>query len=134
MSKQLDFIWRFQEELAGLGLNFTPAVGILTKADSMAISLLPGSRTIETYYDGAKDKLLNIEVAIKTKEQAVAIDDLQKVSDHVGCIEALPSANDSYTLTAFVINSEPFLFGQDEQNFWIMRFQTQAEIYIKGDD
>lgn len=134
MKKELDFIWRFQEALAGLDLHFTPAVGILTEVDSMAISLLPGSRTIDTYYDGAKDKLLNIEVAIKTTQQSVALADLQKVASYVEMIQALPSQNGSYSLTSFLISSEPFLFGQDEQHYWIMRFHAQAELYIKGED
>lgn len=123
-----DFINCFVDELNSLTLPLAVSVGILSKNESIAVSILPGGKTVQTYYDGTKEKVVNIQVSIKMKNQPIAYNTLQSISEHVENLESLESQNNSFEFIQIINSSEPFHRTQDESGNWILLFNTQAQI------
>lgn len=125
-----DFIECFVTDLNKLTLPYKPSLGILGDKGGISVSLLPGSRTISVFYDGTKEKIVNVEVAIKSKNQGQAYKALQTISAHVENLSLLPSKTGSFEFVQIINSSEPFHQMQDEHGDWILIFNTQAQIII----
>ncbi|MGX6979118.1 phage tail terminator protein [Vagococcus elongatus] len=131
MTQSLDFIEVFTRKLGELNLIANPKTGIVSETDSIATSLLPGSRTVVKYYDGTEEKQINVEVMIKTKSIKRAIQDLNTISEFVEELKNLESNNRSFQFIKFINSSEPFHKAQDEKGYWLFSFNTQAQIIVE---
>lgn len=127
----LDFIYVFVDELNKLNLMTKVIPGSLKDDDSIAVTLLPGSKTVRSYYDGTVEKVINIQVAIKTKNQKQAIDNLNQISEFVEDLQELKSKNNSFQFIKIVNSSEPFHQSVDEKGNWIFIFDTGAQIIMR---
>ncbi|MHC5227577.1 phage tail terminator protein [Enterococcus sp. LJL99] len=130
MNKELDFIYRFIDKLNTLALMTKVIPGSLKDEKSIAVTLLPGGKTITTYYNGMQEKAINIQVALKTKNQKEAIDNLNKISEFVEELSSLESENNSFQFVKIVNSSEPFHQSNDDKGNWIFVFDTGAQIII----
>lgn len=130
----LDFIDRLSDAVNSLELELPIHIGLLDREDSLALYSIAGGKTIKEFYDGAKDKLLNYEISVKTKQQERAIKSLDSIAQYIEGINSITSKNDSYEFQNILISSESYYVGQDETGFFFYRltFQTKLTIY-KGD-
>lgn len=130
MKNNLDFIYRFIDELNKLNLMSKVIPGDLKGDKSIAVTLLPGSKTVQQYYDGTLEKIINIQVAIKTKNQKEALDNLNQISEFVEELHELKSKNNSFQFVKIVNSSEPFHQSADDKGNWIFIFDTGAQIIL----
>lgn len=130
MKNNLDFIYRFIDELNKLSLMSKVIPGDLKGDKSIAVTLLPGSKTVRQYYDGTLEKIINIQVAIKTKNQKEALDNLNQISEFVEELHELQSNNNSFQFVKIINSNEPFHQSVDEKGNWIFIFDTGAQIIL----
>lgn len=126
----LDFVYRLSENIESLSLDLPNYVGNLDREDSIALYALPGGRTIQEFYDGVKDKQLNYEFSVKTKDQETAITSLDTIAQHLEDIVDIPSINGSYDFQNISIVSESYFVGQDESGFFFYRLTIQPKLTI----
>lgn len=109
-------------------------LGPLDRVDSLSLYALPGGRTIQEYYDGAKDKLLNYEISIKTMDQRDALEILDKIANSIENTKDIKSLNNSYEFQNITISSESYYRDQDEQGFYYYQLTFQSKITIYKED
>lgn len=127
----LDLIDRLQESIETLDLGFKVVQNINTEDDSITVMSLPGSTTTRTYYDGVKDKAMNYEIRGKTLEKVdVAEADLFKIADHLGALEELQSADESFSFSDIVVSEEPYFLDADEEGSIIFGLTFVANVTI----
>lgn len=127
---ELDFIKVLRDETNKLNLDFVGALGYLTTAESMALYPLAGGTTIQEFYNGVKDKRLNFEFAIKTKNNLKAYNTLNQIGRFIDAEPILNSLNGSYTLNRIAVASEPTMIMQDTAGFFIYQLTIQAEMTL----
>ena len=125
----LDFVTQLLKFIKTLNLSLPIVVGSLDVEESISLYALPGGTTAKAYYHGAEDKLLNYEFGIKTRDQKVAIETLDKIAHALHSAD-IPSANGSYDFKKINVSSEPFLVMADEQGFTYYRLTITAELTI----
>src|SRR5690554_1585006 len=77
--KELDFIWRLNDYINTLDLFAWSNVGILEADDSLSVMAMPGGEET-VYFDGTRDKHLNVQINVKSRNQLHCIDALSKVA------------------------------------------------------
>jgi len=124
----LDFTTQLHDFVNGLDLPFPIEIGALDVEDSISLYALPGGKTVREFYNGIADKDLNYEFGVKTENQALAIETLDKIA-HALCEADIPSGNNSYDFRGIKTSSEPFQAFIDE-NFWIYQLTIIAELTV----
>ena len=131
----LDFVTQLHGFIEQLNLGLPVKVGTLDVEESISLYALPGGATARKFFDGVSDKLLNYEFGIKSKDQKIAIQTLDKIA-HALHNAYIPSSNGSYDFRNIAIASEPFLVDGDAKGFKYYRLTITAEltIYEKRND
>ena len=130
--KELDFIWRLNDYINTLDLFAQSNVGLLEETESLSVMAMPGGE--ETiYFDGTRDKNLNIQINAKSKNQLNCIESLSKVARTLENLQedAIKSENDSFYFESISVTSPVSIVGQDEQGFFIYSLSISAKIHIK---
>lgn len=110
-----------------------PIVHNINQAQSdIAIVPLPGSRTIRSFMDGAKDKAYNYELQGKTKDPKDVEDFLIEVSEYMQELLDLPSADDSYKFIDIDISDEPYFLEADDQGNFFFSLGFIANLALRG--
>ncbi|WP_439444115.1 phage tail terminator protein [Listeria aquatica] len=130
----LDFIDRLKDECQKLELVYPLKIGQMDSADSIALYSLPGSKIIESFYDGSVDKGLNYEFSIKTKDQKQTIALLDRLSSYLQEKEDIPSQNNSYAFNEITVVSESYFVGKDEAGFFFYSLTIQANLMIPREE
>lgn len=134
--KELDFIWRLNDFVNTLDLFAPSVVGILDEGESISVMAMPGGEET-VYFDGTRDKNLNIQINAKSTSQFNCIEALSHIAR---VLENLPedtikSENDSFYFNSMRVASFVSIVGQDEQGFFIYQISLVANITIqKGVD
>ena len=129
--KELDFIWRLNDYINTLDLFAQSNVGILDAGDSLSVMAMPGGEEI-VYFDGTRDKHLNIQINAKSKNQLSCIDALSKIARILENLEedAVKSENDSFYFDLINIISPVSIVAHDEQGYFIYALSISAKITI----
>lgn len=134
--KELDFIWRLNDYINTLDLFAWSNVGILDIGESISTMAMPGGEEI-VYFDGARDKDLNVQINAKSENQLHCIEALSKVARVLENLKenTIKSENDSFYFESINITSPVSIVGEDEQGFFIYALSISAKITIyKGVD
>ena len=129
--KELDFIWRLNDYINTLDLFAQSNVGLLEETESLSAMAMPGGE--ETiYFDGARDKNLNVQINAKSKNQLNCIDSLAKVARVLENLEedAIKSENDTFYFESISVISPVSIVAHDEQGFFIYALSISAKITI----
>lgn len=128
----MDFTDRVIAHLNGLSLPFRTFAYANATGESIAVSSMPGGRTIQEYYDGIKDKRFTYFVQVKVNadktQQAEQV--LQRIASELDDLEDLPSLNSSYDFIDIIITNEPYHFQRTDAGDIYFRMSFQAELTI----
>ena len=129
--KELDFIWRLNDYINTLDLFARSNVGILKADDSLSVMAMPGGEET-VYFDGTRDKNLNIQINAKSINQLNCIDSLAKIARVLENLpeNAIQSENDSFYFESISVTSPVSIVAQDEQGFFIYALSISAKITI----
>ena len=129
--KELDFIWRLNDYINTLDLFARSNVGILKADDSLSVMAMPGGEET-VYFDGTRDKNLNIQINAKSRNQLNCIDSLAKIARVLENLpeNAIQSENDSFYFESISVTSPVSIVAQDEQGFFIYALSISAKITI----
>lgn len=129
--KELDFIWRLNDYINMLELFAWSNVGLLEETESLSVMAMPGGEEI-VYFDGTRDKHLNVQINAKSKNQLNCIDSLAKVARVLENLEedAIKSHNDTFYFESISVTSPVSIVAQDEQGFFIYALSISAKITI----
>lgn len=129
IAKELDFIDRLADFIDGYSFPYKLKVGSLDEDESMAIMTLPGGDEV-IYFDGVRDKTINIAIDIKTKSTIQAYQSLNVLFQLLESLVDLPSQNDSYDFNGITTTNAPNKIGQDEHyELWECTFAFDLTIY-----
>ena len=129
--KELDFIWRLNDYINTLDLFAHSNVGILETEDSLSVMAMPGGEET-VYFDGTRDKNLNIQINAKSINQLNCIDSLAKIARVLENLpeNAIQSENDSFYFESISVTSPVSIVAKDEQGFFIYALSISAKITI----
>ena len=129
--KELDFIWRLNDYINTLDLFARSNVGILETEDSLSVMAMPGGEET-VYFDGTRDKNLNIQINAKSINQLNCIDSLAKIARVLENLpeNAIQSENDSFYFESISVTSPVSIVAKDEQGFFIYALSISAKITI----
>ena len=129
--KELDFIWRLNDYINTLDLFAWSNVGLLEETESLSVMAMPGGEET-VYFDGTRDKHLNIQINVKSRNQLNCIDSLAKIARVLENLpeNAIESENGSFYFESISITSPVSIVAQDEQGFFIYALSISAKITI----
>ena len=129
--KELDFIWRLNDYINTLDLFAWSNVGLLEETESLSVMAMPGGEET-VYFDGTRDKNLNVQINAKSLNQLHCIDALSKVARVLENLEedAIKSENDSFYFESINVVSPVSIVAHDEQGFFIYALSISAKITI----
>lgn len=129
IAKELDFIDRLADLIDAYKFPYKLRVGSLDEGESMAIMTLPGGEET-VYFDGVRDKTLNIAIDIKSKSTIKAYQTLNVLFQLLESLVDLPSQNESYDFNGITTTNAPNKIGADEHyELWECTFAFDLTIY-----
>ncbi|EME8124163.1 MULTISPECIES: phage tail terminator protein [Enterococcus] len=112
----MDLLERLADSIDSVeGMPMPCVIGFLDGEDTLCIYSLPGSRTIEEYFDGTKEREMLFEVGFNTKDQEKANHTLWLISNHLDELPSLESSNESFKFISSEISDTPFASEQDNE-------------------
>lgn len=129
IAKELDFIDCLADLIDAYKFPYKLRIGSLDEGESMAIMTLPGGEEA-VYFDGVRDKTLNIAIDIKSKSTIKAYQTLNVLFQLLESLVDLPSQNDSYDFNGITTTNAPNKIGADEHyELWECTFAFDLTIY-----
>lgn len=129
IAKELDFIDRLADLIDTYKFPYELRIGSLDEGESMAIMTLPGGEET-VYFDGVRDKTLNIAIDIKSKSTIKAYQTLNVLFQLLESLVDLPSQNDSYDFNGITTTNAPNKIGADEHyELWECTFAFDVTNY-----
>lgn len=129
IAKELDFIDRLADLIDAYKFPYKLRIGSLDESESMAIMTLPGGEEA-VYFDGVRDKTLNIAIDIKSKSTIKAYQTLNVLFQLLESLVDLPSQNESYDFNGITTTNVPNKIGADEHyELWECTFAFDLTIY-----
>ena len=114
------------EEIEGLGMR----EGYLGPNECIVVYPLPGGKKETEYMDGAKDIILNCEIAMKSKNGDKINNLLWRVADYLEELTVLES--DDFEFNELTVSSKPFINDADEQGWFVFLLDFQASLTTGG--
>lgn len=127
--KELDFLPKLNQKINSLGLYARSVIGLLDPDESISIMAMPGGAET-VYYDGTRDKVYNIQVNAKSRDQMNCFNALTAIYQTLENLDDLPSGNESYEFQKITTQSLPSLLHLDDQGFFVYVLSIQAHITI----
>ncbi|TSB47127.1 minor capsid protein [Alkalicoccobacillus porphyridii] len=127
----MDFVDRLVDEVNEIVPHeLELSTGYLGTEESFVVYPLPGSKTVEEYMDGTKDRELNFEFAIRSKDQQKASNTLWTVQNHLDELILLDSSDESFSFESIEITNTPFINNADDQGWFVFLLDIQAKITV----
>lgn len=127
----MDFMERLTERINEIPrLPVQCKMGYLGSDESFVIYPLPGSRTVQEYMDGTKDRHLNYELAMKSKLQSKIHETLWLVQNELDELTELTSQDKSFEFDEIIITNTPFINNTDDQGWFVFLLNVQANITV----
>ena len=129
--KELDFIWRLNDYINTLDLFAWSNVGTLDVNESLSVLAMPGGEEV-VFMDGTRDKDLNVQINVKSKNQLNCIESLSLIARKLENLQekAIKSDNDSFNFQKITIMSPLSIVAHDEQGYFIYALSISAKITI----
>lgn len=126
----VDYEERLLDFIDTLGVGFPIYTDTTSENSSISVAMLPGSRTIQEYYDDAKDKefIQEIQVKAKNSEREEATQALMKIGEHLSDVPDIPSEAGSYDFNGIEVTNEMF-FSEATTDGWLY-FRLQIKSYL----
>lgn len=129
MTLKLDFFEKLNQHVNTLDLYADSSIGDLYQSDAIALMPLPGgSETV--YFDGIRDKFVNVQFNAKSKNQQNCITALTTIFSKLENLSDLESGNGSFEFQHINTTSLPSLYQMDEQFHFYYEVSLQAKITI----
>ncbi|GAF14924.1 phage minor capsid protein [Bacillus sp. JCM 19046] len=127
----MDFVNRLMAKVN----DITPSdlrlrTGYLGTEESFVVYPLPGSRTVREYMDGSKDRELNFEFAMRSKDQRKIHETLWSVQNQLDELMLLDSLDGSFQFESIDITNTPFINNADDQGWFVFLLDIQAKITV----
>lgn len=112
------FVRSLGADSANCGLGFVPANG------QLSLQMDPGSKSIQTYYNGNQDMAMNFELALNSDSYKTARGVLNPIADALTNLETLNSEDGSFEFDHIEITGMPFnqLIDNTGNTYWITNF------------
>lgn len=125
----MDLIERIKEKVnEQTVLPVEMQIGYLDAVESLVIYSLAGSTTTQEYMDGAKDVNVNYEVAMKSKDGALAEKALWQISETLDSLNEITSEDNSYIFNKLRVTSKPFINYFDDQGWFVFLLNFTVSI------
>lgn len=112
----MDLLERLADSIDSVkGIPMPCSMGFLNGEDTLCVYSMPGSRTVEEYFDGTKEREMLYEVGFNTKDQEKANETLWLISNHLDELSTLTSEDGSFVFLGIKISETPFVSEQDTQ-------------------
>lgn len=126
----MDYEERLLDYIDTLDVGFPIYSDTASETSSISVAMLPGSRTVQEYYDGIKDKeyIHEIQVKAKSGERDSATKALILIGQELDDVEELPSHEEVYDFNGIEVTNELF-FSEATTDGWIY-FRLQIKSYL----
>lgn len=101
-------------------------IGYLEQDESLVLYTLPGSTVSKEYYDGTKELVVNIEIAMKSKDGATAEKALWEITNFLENLDDVSSEDDDFDFDKIVVTSRPFVNAMHEQGWLVFLLNAKA--------
>lgn len=128
----MDYEERLLDYIDTLGVEFPIYSDTTSSESSISVASLPGSRTIQEYYDGVKEKEFIHEIQVKAtqEERDKAMNTLATIGQALDDVEDIPSQGKAYDFDKINITNEVY-FSQATTGGWIyFRLQIKSILTI----
>lgn len=129
-----DFIESLCAKINSFGLPLKCKMNYLSANESLVVYASPGGKVIQQYMDGESEVALPFEIAVKSKDPALANDILWTINDRLSDKTLdIQSHNGSFSFSKIDLE-KPFLGNQDQKDWTIYLLDLTATITTnKGD-
>lgn len=126
----MDYEKRLLDYIDTLGVPFQIYTDTTAEESSISVAMLPGSSTVQEYYDGIKDKeyIHEIQVKAKVNERDKATQALLEIGERLGDVDDIPSQVGAYDFGHIDVTNELF-FSEATTEGWIY-FRLQIKSYL----
>lgn len=126
----MDYEKRLLDYIDTLNIGFPIYTDTTAEDSSISVAMLPGSTTVQEYYDGVKDKeyIYEIQVKAKTNEREKATQALLSIGEYLGDVNDIPSLTGAYDFGHINVSNELF-FNEATTDGWIY-FRLQIKSYL----
>ncbi|MGN7311456.1 minor capsid protein [Alkalicoccobacillus gibsonii] len=127
----MDFIERLVDKVnENVPSDIELSTGYLGIEESFVVFPLPGSRTVREYMDGSKDRELNFEFAMRSKDQQKIHETLWSVQTQLDDLLLLDSMDGTFQFEGIDITNTPFINNADDQGWFVFLLDVQAKITV----
>lgn len=110
----MDLYERLYDAIVDAELPFKTMLGFLPEQkDIVCLYPLPGSQTVEQYFDGTKEREMLYEVGFRTNDQQKANEVLWKITEYLDSFAKIESENDSFSFNSLEVSEMPFISEMD---------------------
>ena len=133
-NKNNDFIESLCAKINIFGLHLKCKMNYLNEKEYLVVYARPGGKVIQQYMDGESEVALPFEIAVKSKDPALANDILWTINDRLSDKTLdIQSQNGSFSFSKIDLE-KPFLGNQDQKDWTIYLLDLTATITTnKGD-
>ncbi|MDN6589859.1 MAG: minor capsid protein [Lactobacillus sp.] len=110
----MDLYERLYDAIVDAELPFKTMLGFLPEQkDIVCLYPLPGSQTVEQYFDGTKEREMLYEIGFRTNDQQKANEVLWKITEYLDTFAKIESENDSFSFNSLEVSEMPFISEMD---------------------
>lgn len=110
----MDLYERLYDAIVDAELPFKTMLGFLPEQkDIVCLYPLPGSQTVEQYFDGTKEREMLYEIGFRTNDQQKANEVLWKITEYLDSFAKIESENDSFSFNSLEVSEMPFISEMD---------------------
>lgn len=128
----VDYEKQLLNKINEFGVGFPIYTDVNSSDSSISVASLPGSRTLQEYYDGIKDKEYIHEIQIKAKshERDKATKALADIGIELDDVIDIPSQDGSYDFNNIVVTNEMFFSEATTDGFIYFKIQIKTLLTI----
>ncbi len=106
----MDLYERLYDKIESLELPMNCYMGfLLDQENTLCVYPLPGSRTIEKYFDGTRERQMLYEIGFFTDDQQLADQTMWMITEYLDQTETLESENDNFESFDIEVSETPFI-------------------------
>lgn len=127
--KLMDLISNFTDHINdNLNMPMPLKMGYLSEGESFVVYPTPGSRVVREFYDGTKERELNYDLAMQSKDQQALQAALWIAQSDLENLAELPSKNGSYDFDEIIIGDKPFINQIDDQGWFVFMLRITIKV------
>lgn len=129
----MDFEDRLLDTIKIFNVGFPIYTDVNSSQSSISVVMLPGSRTVQEYFDGKKDKeyLYEMQIKASTSERNEATSALAEIGAKLDDVDAINSNNNSYEFNDVQVTNEIYYSDVTDDGWIYFRLQIKAFLTIE---